>query len=317
MLHETTQRRVCRIVFVVGCLLPTICVVIATARVWLPSYASQWEQPLGQLLDCRATMDHFDMPRPGIVRCERVVLADAETNAPWAVLHGVSHEVSQGRSCMAIARAEIVGGAAVEIGARVERLLRGNESSDVAVTVGSLVVASKSQSLTLRNIRLQIKRGVAGSQLQLWSPDSADGIRLLVSRNRQIDPPATQVVLQTGPNAIPCELLLGWDRFEELGQAAAFRGRMELFATRESHRGSISGCFTHLDGPPEIAVNELHWGTDPTESLFSQNHFGPVAALLSQLPRRSSEGVTSDIDWQLAPFSRRPNAAASNERIVK
>jgi hypothetical protein len=318
MLHETTQRRVCRIAFVVGCVLPTLCVVVATARVWLPGYATHWEQPLGQLLDCRATLERFEMPRPGIVRCERVVLADPETYTPWAVLHDVSHETLQGRSFITIAHAELACGAAAEIGERVERLLRENDSRELALTIGSLVVNGDSQSLTLPNVRVQVASTSTGSQLQLWSEDSTSGLRLLVERNRQLEPPATQVTLHTGAGGIPCELLAGWDRFEQLGSQARFQGRMELTATRESAQGRISGQFSQLDlSPSQLAIDEVCWSTGRNDSLIGQLHTGPVAALLAQFSHEEPQRSAGEIGWQLAPVPQRANVAEHGERILQ
>ena len=317
MLHETTQRRICRITFLAGCALPTLIVVVAAARVWLPGYATQWELPLGQLLDCTTTIDRFEMPRPGVVRFGSVVLADSETDTPWAYLFGVSHEASPERSVISVEKARITDESVVAIGERIERLLRDKFPREAALTIANLEVTSESQSLTVPHVSLRISTGETGGQMRFWTGDAKEGLRLQVNRNRQLDPPATSLTLQTGSEGIPCWLLGAWDRFDELGPISRFQGRLELIASQASTRGRISGRFTHLDRSHELAVNELDWNSEQTDFLISPHYTGPVAAVLAQLPHDPPLDSTSDIGWQLAPFPQRANVAVHKERILK
>ena len=76
LLHETTQRRVCRVTFLLGCVLPmvlTVCWIVHWHRPWR---LSDWQQMLQQRLHVRATVEGISSPRPGVTVLTDVRLAD-------------------------------------------------------------------------------------------------------------------------------------------------------------------------------------------------------------------------------------------------
>ncbi len=82
-LHETTQRRVCRAAFVVGCVLPTLCVVAWVAYVHRPWRESDWQQMLRQQLHVQATVGEVRSLSPGITQLVDVEFADLRTGQRW------------------------------------------------------------------------------------------------------------------------------------------------------------------------------------------------------------------------------------------
>jgi hypothetical protein len=76
MLLEKTQRRLCRAVFVLGCVLPTLAVAgFATARL-RPSYVGGVLAAVGERLRAEVDCDDLQTPRPGLYVVKGVRLAD-------------------------------------------------------------------------------------------------------------------------------------------------------------------------------------------------------------------------------------------------
>ncbi len=78
-LHETTQRRVCRGIFLVGCLLPTLLTLGWIAYWHRPWREADWQRTLAQNLHMRAEVEQMTAPRPGTTALTNLRLADLRT----------------------------------------------------------------------------------------------------------------------------------------------------------------------------------------------------------------------------------------------
>ena len=81
-LHETTQRRVCRVTFVAICLVPTLLTLVGIAYCNRPWRQSDWQRTLAQSLHIRATLDDITRPSPGLTQLTHLRLADLRTYHP-------------------------------------------------------------------------------------------------------------------------------------------------------------------------------------------------------------------------------------------
>lgn len=309
MLHETTQRRACRFAFLAGCVLPTLVTLTFVARCFLPTYARQWETPLEQLFDCGVTIDQVRTSRPGIVQFQRLVLRDPETDELWATLDGVTHESAHGTDRVTISRAEIQSLAGAEIASRIERLLRDPASGAAELAIGELNVAHIEALWHLSKVRVQLAACDTGRRIRLWTGVSENGLRILAERNRQIDPPATLVTVDTGPELVPCAVLAFWDQFKRFGPQSQFQGRMEVIASRSAAEGILSGrIFPDADAREPSEVASLRWGST---SQMNGAQPSPVDDFLTQLPPLGATATTpaGDIGWELAPIPSWPQTA--------
>ena len=85
-LHETTQRRVCRVGFLVLCVLPillTLATVVYCNRPWRQT---DWQQTLAQQLHVRAEIENVSRPRPGNVVLTNLQLADLRSRKPLGAI---------------------------------------------------------------------------------------------------------------------------------------------------------------------------------------------------------------------------------------
>ena len=324
MLHETTQRCVCRFAFLIGCVVPTLVVLVFTAHVCLPGYALRWETPLGQLLDCKATVHQARMPKPGIAHFKRLVLTDLETDAVLVTFEDVVHETLQGRDRVSIARALIPCSAGAEIRDRIERLLRVTRG-EADLSIDELVLVRMGDEWNLPNVRAQLTTNAAGHRLRFWFGEAESGLRLLVQRSRQTNPPATYVTLQTGAQPLPCWALAAWDRFDQFGPQATFQGQIEVISSREFAKGKLSGRFSQLlNSPASREVVDVHWEDKGASSIVDSIKAGPVDAILAQLhlcdaPQHPPTQL-GDVAWEFSPmrsWPRAANAVTPEQRLLK
>lgn len=84
MLLEKTQRRLCRALFVLGCVLPTLAVAGLVVDRWSPAYEAEVLAAAGAAVDARLECDRLTTPRPGVVELHGVRLATPTTGQPLA-----------------------------------------------------------------------------------------------------------------------------------------------------------------------------------------------------------------------------------------
>jgi len=75
-LHETTQRRVCRIVFLTLCIVPTLLTLVGIAYCNRPWRQTDWQRMLTQKLHVRATLGDISRPLPGVTVLTNLCLSD-------------------------------------------------------------------------------------------------------------------------------------------------------------------------------------------------------------------------------------------------
>ena len=89
-LHETTQRRVCRVTFLTFCVVPTLLTLVGIAYCNRPWRQADWQQTLAQRLHVRATLDEISRPLPGVTKLTNLHLADLRTNHPLGSIEKLS-----------------------------------------------------------------------------------------------------------------------------------------------------------------------------------------------------------------------------------
>jgi len=86
-LHETTQRRVCRVTFLVLCVVPTLLTLVGIAYCNRPWRENDWQRALRQKLHVRVSLDDISSPRPGLTVLKNVRLGDLRTDRTLGVVN--------------------------------------------------------------------------------------------------------------------------------------------------------------------------------------------------------------------------------------
>ena len=137
-----------------------------------------------------------------------------------------------------------------------ERVLRAcrTAESDAQFYAGEVTIrqADGQRATTLTDVRGQLSTTDAGPQATLEFRDVAlqmsEPAQLKITRNRQVQPPATRWELNTRSTALPCSLLADYlEVLRNLGEEATFQGTIEAMPTAEGWEGEIAGRFRDVD----------------------------------------------------------------------
>jgi len=240
-LHETARRRVCIAGFFALCVAPTIAVAAWCAVRNRPGYVEAEARRLGRELGVRVSLDGLRHLRPGAVLYEGLELADPETGnllLRCRLLETTRSKAvnSQGNPVDSLmlcpSQPEIQADALARLGRLLRRVLQSEtpqQNVNVRISAAEMTLHSGKNSQTLTHCRGAVETLPGGSQAQLAlriaGMDTPRPVRIRLDRNRQADPPASAVELDTGGGALPCSLLaMALPELHALGPRCRFRG---------------------------------------------------------------------------------------------
>ncbi len=260
-MHSSTHRLLCRIGFVLFCLLPT-----GMVAIWIcwPESSSIWQQQLTNLLGLRARVHGVSHPRPGTIVLEDVHLSDPELG-DLARLPSV-RIVQNAETCnLLIPEVEIAAGHLDRVRELLhDRILRGG-------LVGDRTFTARISELTLADTPLgQASHAMAKRKLtdvvctfeptEIGSRFTAqfryDGNQLgdvcEFSLERRLAAggaqPTTRWFLDTGDSYLPCRLIARQiSGLAALGESCEFRGVLWIELTPRGWEGDFSGRFRNVD----------------------------------------------------------------------
>ncbi|MCA9239755.1 MAG: hypothetical protein KDA37_06135 [Planctomycetales bacterium] len=240
MLQQSTQRRLCRSVFVLACVLPTL--VVQAWVVWRvqPGYQRQQLEAFVAPLGLAAEFDRRDTAQPGLAVFSNVRLADAETGALVAALDVLSTRRTP-------AGAEVHGGLLVvepENLAPLAAALRGSlanvQAGDAQIRFDRVQITGRGEwANVVVTSRSTGGRPELGRSLEVFQ-ESPDGVRVALHRNRQVSPPATRLVVDTRASQLAWNLVAPLAPLpSDLGQQSTWQGKLEVGL--ESRTGKLAG----------------------------------------------------------------------------
>ncbi len=284
-LHETTQRRVCRVTFLLACVLPilaTLAVVVYSNRPW---QEADWQRTLDQSFHIRAQLDHYATPRPGVAEFTNLRLADLRTNHPLA-------SVAKLRSCHQDNRlslqAELIELEAEQLPALATTLatwLATDQIQPFELRVERLTIVSKSfQALPLQGLTIR-SDGVSPKRQQFLAK-AFDSEGNAVQLKLVADRVALQCRLVAQQSALPCwlvgKLVPGLRNFGE----AMFTGQISAQSEDHGLHGKLSGNLAHVDlqtwfgergphrleGQAQIQLRQFAWSDNGIKRIEGTMH---------------------------------------------
>jgi hypothetical protein len=250
-LHESTRRGLCRMGFVLLCVLP-VCA-IAGASVWLHSDSQRKasEKSLSQLLSLDVSIDRVVLTQPNGIRYEGVRLADPETGA--SVAQAASITVVKERSLVAIGMVDSKVSTAhtpllKDVVMRQLRLGKAGESirlwsdklewqcSDKSIDVVEDVQANFAFDSTTAEFVAEFRPTNCPLDKRIW---------LGVKRDRQTLPATTKLVFNSVEAPLACSTLAAFvPAVERFGSDCLFSGKIW---DEGSVGGGLTGKFKNVD----------------------------------------------------------------------
>lgn len=306
VMREATRRLTCRLVFILGCVLPTLIIVSVLLLLRTPWYLARerqsWNEALSQRLGVQVTVDSVSRPEGGLVRLSNLVLADPETGEPHLTARTVDVARQGVGWIVYVPSAEAKADSVARLWECLEQSLleRAGAVTDrgCQLLIESLNIISSDRGQTLQDVQATCERRVGGPRLVIdfrlagWTMNSP--ARLVALRNRQTDPPTTAWDFDTGSQPLPTSLLsLLVPRFADLGDQALVEGQLTLTSNQQAWDGRGQAMFSQVDldqlfsgrfphkftGLAQIELSRLEW---------SQGRLTQVAGLV-----RADGGVVS------------------------
>lgn len=256
-MHRATRVLLCRLGFVVLCLLPTLGVSgWIISRSWGGGAARKaaWERELTSRLGLVVDVAEVSYPGPHTARLDDVRLLNPETLRLVAAARTI--EVTRAASGWLVesspAKLELA-----ELGqvarAIEERLLRGPMASRTSVEWSPCeITLTSGQPLTLRGVSGQYAADALKAELMIafHLPEAADPIQgaKLQAIRRRGPTPATTWQLDTGGTPLPCHLASGLlPGVNCLGNECLFAGRAVVMDSAAGQGGTLAGEFLAVD----------------------------------------------------------------------
>ena len=250
-LHETTQRRVCRVAFVVCVVVPTLLTLTWVAYSQRPWREADWRRTLSQQLHVRGTVEQIASPRPGVLRLTNVRLADLRSDRPLCALGEIRAQWRGSQLTLVADELRVEAENFSTLATTLATWMSAAELPAVELQVRRLtIVGSSQQTLSLLHVRVQSERQAAQSQqlaMQAILPTSEQGgathtLRLVVQQRGKL----TAATLHTDTARLPSWLLADLLPSVARCAGATFTGSVRVEGDAQEVSGLLRGRLDNL-----------------------------------------------------------------------
>lgn len=260
-MHDRTRRLLCRWGFLIFCVVPTLAIVVCIGILRSPAYVAArrvaCERRLSDALGLNVSVGQARELLQGVTQLEQVVLTEPETGAVIGRIRHLEFGQQDGRLVVLGSQPEIDGEHIWRLWEALhERVLRARaaDALDALFYAGEVTIrqAGGEQATTLTDVRSSLRTTESGPQATLEFRDAAvqmsEPAQLRITRNRQVQPPATRWELNTRSTALPCTLLADYlDILRTVGDRATFQGTIEAMPAAAGWEGEAAGRFVDVD----------------------------------------------------------------------
>ena len=259
-MHERTRRTICRMLFLLMCVLPTLITISAVAFVRTDWYhdllVSRWNQELGQLLELTATVRSAAQPSYRLSILRDIELRDRETGRIAGRLSRL--EVSHRGPIVSIVAhdAELQANYMSSIGdAAQRRLLRSlpASSTETRLLIKQLNIQDGEQTTdrftdVLISVARQPQQSQIGAAFRLADRQTEHPITLSIVRQHQNQPPTTECELRSNGNVLRCTTAANlFPVLARLGAESTFNGIATVVQQDRHWRGQMAGSLRQID----------------------------------------------------------------------
>ncbi len=269
-LHETTQRRVCRTAFVVGCVLPTLSVILWIAFLHRPWRENDWQRVLRQQMHVRATIGEIHSPYPGVTQLLEVQFADLRTERPLGSIDEL--RIEGWKSLLVADRIEIAAAQFPAFASAIATWISAEGAPALQLQAETLrFVGPDGESFELKNVRMQSLTGNAQKRIKLQAEplDAEQGgtIELVVEHHAGQAESMVFASLDTQKERLPAWIFADWVPGMKRCSEAQFTGLLQIESLAQQLSGTMSGQLEAIDlgqwidlaGPHRIeAVATMH-----------------------------------------------------------
>jgi len=249
-LHQTSRRWICRTLFVFGCALPTLAVLVWAAAAQLPGRQRQWNERLGRLLDQRVEVGHVAHPRPGLVWLTDIHIRDVEFGHTLARLQKIELSHSGEQTVLRCFGGEAARADFGWLWRAGHRQLRWNAGQAIVLTLDEFTGStSQGDAVRVSNLHARLQPIDQGAQVDLsWQAQQPGPLRMRWVRRREQGKPQHTLQLDARQADLPLRLAASvLPGLKRLGDNCRFRGTLWAQETGDGWRGQAAGKLQQVD----------------------------------------------------------------------
>ncbi len=247
-MHERTQRLVCRIVFLLACIVPTILISGSVLYFNRPWQEQDWQRQIESKLHARVSISRVTASRPGERQIHDIRLADLQTGEPfasidklhlqsWNTLHANRLEISSQELC--------------DLARTVQSWLSADECPPVKFKAANLLFSrGENEPYKLANVEVAVepltlqKRRLTFQADVLFNASHPATVRLQVERTSA---GIWDVSIDCREGQLPVWLFAEFVPGAASWNEANFAGSMHLSSTKNYLNGSLQGTIAPVD----------------------------------------------------------------------
>lgn len=322
-MHETTQRLVCRMLFLVVVLLPTATLAALAIYGHRPGRAAPWRNSMSAALGLDVRLDDVTAPRPGLRLFHQLQLLDPETHEVLFAAETVEQWRRNGRVVLVVSGAEVSATHLQQLVAILnDEVLRFRQPGDrpIELVAQSVNVESEAAVVLVTDVRGRVDEAAEGPQarieLRVDGVETKETVQLMLLRQRNDNDISTAIQLHTGGSPLPCRwLTLASPAAAALGDAAHFNGSAWVTLESDGWTGELSGRFSDVDLGMIMGKRFVHELTGTGELVVRRARVesgrlvqaaGTVQASDGVVSRSLLEAAVEHLGCRLSPDIRLP-----------
>jgi hypothetical protein len=325
-IHDRTRRWICRVIFILGGVLPTAAVAAWAAVVHSASHLEAVRLRVAEVLGLDVRLASVSYSQPGVMLLEGMELAEAETGESLASIRA-AEVIGDGKSqTIVLSQPDVNIARPAWLWTLIDgRLRRHADQVPLRLAAGELTLRFRGgvQTLVDCNAQLQSSSKSAGltAAFRLADVPGVEPVRLRFERTSVGGESASSFELNARSSAVPCALLAALaERGNFLGQKSTLRGDIRATEMPDGWQGEFSGRLENVD-LNDLVSNQFPHRLSGTASVTVEKaivHRGRLEEFQGEIsagPGIISESLLSAAVDQLK--MRRDGAVAADGSFVR
>ncbi|MFY8200605.1 MAG: hypothetical protein ACOVLE_08045 [Pirellula staleyi] len=258
-IHESTQRELCRILFLFLALIPLVVVTCYSLVRITPGYQSYqkelWQQRISDNLGVDVRFSSIEFPSPERFRAHNFVCLHPETGKQILKVDKINAAMDRSGWTVDLVSPEL-NGPQIQGAMQVIHdwfLCRPQKSASLLrLSVPEILVFDGAENTKFQNVEVGLQPTETTSTLYLKfsiaGQNFSESSTLVIKRHHALASPTTHLELISNDISIPCRLLAKrFPTLHELGNDASFRGTMAWTQNDQNWDANIAGLFESVD----------------------------------------------------------------------